>query len=309
MGTATRIIKQSYPLWLRQAIDDSLKDTDSGLVDLITGIPPQDCQWQESTDPSQIEQIEQIRTHLNGLEFFHFEPMLSQIRTALKMVDTVSHKDPKVTANQKRNCKVIIERLFFHPIPQYHCVAKSPRLYTGPCFLTLPRKVRETLTAPYWKIDINAAQLRTIFGVLKLDWPEDWSDSPWPSLLKMLGRRKDSEATKDAVKKTVYAATFGRTSSYSRIMANIAGVAPILEHPSMKALMEARDSLLEELKKGSPIQDAWGKVYQVDAVAYPTERLKRSNACSNLACVCQSFELRSCCRTRFSCHCSNVFTV
>jgi hypothetical protein len=286
-GRALTIVGQSYPLALKTKLDEMANSpADCQWVDLIAG-----CPWippsRDNLQASKVPEVEKIRLKLNSLDPSHFNSILSQIDGVVRKVD--GRKNWSV--DQKRHQKALLRQIALNPKPYYKAVDGTTRLYAeGASFLGLSRDVRELLTGQFWKFDLSAAQLRIASALWGFELIVDPKDgSVWTYLLRQIGCRSHNKDVKNKLKGFIYPALFGQCKTRLKARANSIGMPGLMKDPMVVAILAKRDKVLERLKNGETMKDAWGNSYMVDSAK---NKNTNSQARSIMAAICQSYELK-----------------
>lgn len=291
-GKARRVTKQVFPLELRTQLDlENERMVGGEAVDLVTGLPWKPPSLPEGSD-SPIPEVEEVRTYLNALP----ESLFTAI--AEKVPEAITRASGARWPIEKKRCqKAILRSILANAKPLYKAVPRSSRLYAhGPNWLGLKKLLRGVLTPHLWKMDLASAQLR-IAGAL---WGFDVSrflvdGSVWTHLLRACGERPDNLAMKSKIKKLVYTALYGGCRHTLAADARELGHPGLLKDPLFKAVLEARDPVLDRLAGGEEFVDAWGnrlKIEPPNPGKEATKPQRKKQARSKMAAVCQSYELK-----------------
>ena len=300
VNVATRVVSQSIPQALKTLIDAELQSNTTDLVDLVTGLPLADCKQKLDLPVSPVAQVAAIQERLNNLDAGSFADMIPHINNAVKKIDNLAKKKASRTnVYRQRTMKAILMLFRVNPVPAYRSVGGTSRLYaTRHSFLNLDRTVRDVLTQSYWKLDLNAAQLRISCALWGAAFPVDQAQQVWPYFLHAAGKRAGDDSSKAKIKEYIYALCFGREVGYAKKIANEAGLGSLFKCPFIASYVAKRDEFVKKLLDGQTITDAWGSEYSIaapedgDEATGAKSSAARKKICNQImAKVCQSHEL------------------
>lgn len=282
---ALTVTGQRLPIALKKALDEEFARFPEEMVDFVHGYPWEPKHAQSSLDTSKISEVERVQEYLNDIPDETFQGMRARIPDALDLID----RRKEWSQMQKRHQRAILARLQVDMKPHYQAVSQSPRLYpAGASWLGLKREVRNELTVDLWKFDISSAQLMITSALWKYQVQVE-NGSAWTYLLHQCGKQAHNAEFKGHLKEFIYSALFGMGKTGLNDLAWRIGCKNLINDPQVVSILKARERVIQDLKSGRELEDAWGRSYRVTNASNLKEM---SQVKSIMACVAQSYELK-----------------